>query len=295
MATLQTARRLHLLLLLGVMLAISTGLVVWRTVTWDTNGVSPPQTGLVSLETPGENARSHYHQGRTEAAQGQWRQALDHYLKATELYPSYVAVYRATGLAYRQLQQWENAEEAYNRAIELDPKHARDHVKRGYIQIASGQPAQATESFELAITLDEHYAPAYHGLGDVYQAGRQWAEALSNYTLAINEDPHYLETYYHRAAVQVALRSYDMALADFDVVIQAQPHYANAYIGRSIVYWLLGRCTEAQHDLAAFMALSSGDFTDAKTSQIINDMRDKIAGCLTPPADAGGTVLHLFW
>ncbi len=295
MATLQTARRLHLLLLLGVILVISTGLVVGRTVTWGTNGAPPSQTELVSLETPGEDARSHYHQGRTEALQGQWQQALDHYLKATELYPSYVAVYRAMGLAYRQLQQWENAEEAYSRAVELDPKHARDHVERGYIQIASGQPAKATESFELAITLDEHYATAYKGMGDVYRAGKQWAEALSYYTLAINEDPNYLETYYHRAAMQVALRSYDMALADFDVVIQAQPHYANAYIGRSIVYWLLGRCTEAQHDLEAFIALSLGNSTEAKASQIINDVKDKIANCLDPPAGAEETVLPLFW
>ncbi len=295
MATLQTARRRHLLLLLGVILVISTGLVVWRSVTWDTNGPSPSQTGLVSLEMPVEDASSHYHQGRTEAAQGQWQQALDHYLKATELYPSYIVVYRAMGLAYSQLQQWENAEEAYSRVVELDPKHARDHVERGYTQIASGQPPKAIESFELAITLDEHYAPAYKGLGDVYRAGRQWAEALSYYTLAINEDPNYLETYYHRAAVQVALRSFDMALADFDVVIQAQPHYANAYISRSIVYWLLGRCLEAQHGLEAFMALSSGDSAEVKTSQIIDDMRDKIVDCLGPPADAEETVLRLFW
>ena len=95
--------------------------------------------------------------------------------------------------------------------------------------------------------------------------------------------------------MQLALRNYDMALADFDMVVQAQPHNANAYIGRSIVFWLLGKCTEAQHDLESYMALSPGDSTEAKTRQIIDDMRDKMADCLGPPADAGETVLHLFW
>src|SRR5215212_2015174 len=69
---------------------------------------------------PGDE-RAHFNLGGYHFGQQDFKQAVEHYRKATELAPSYSPAYNILGYAYRQQGDYANAEQAFKKYIELIP------------------------------------------------------------------------------------------------------------------------------------------------------------------------------
>jgi type IV pilus assembly protein PilF len=70
--------------------------------------------------------------------------AIESFLKAVKLSPSYTISYVNLGLTYESMNRWEEAMNAYEKAISLDPDSSMAHFGLGKIYLNLNRKAEAT-------------------------------------------------------------------------------------------------------------------------------------------------------
>lgn len=118
---------------------------------------SSPQQGPISsteLNIP-EKAKKEFDQGTKNLDQKQWKEAREHFERATVLYPKYAAAYNNLGVTYLNM----------------------------------GEREKAAESFRTALTLDEHISDANLNMGHMLYDSKQYKEAEPFLSRALSADP----------------------------------------------------------------------------------------------------------
>ncbi len=87
------------------------------------NGNQPKQKELLDklVATYPNDERAHFNLGGYYFGQQEYKQAISHYKRATELDPNYSTAFNILGYAYRQDTNYADAETAFKRYIELIP------------------------------------------------------------------------------------------------------------------------------------------------------------------------------
>jgi len=102
--------------IVGIVLAILIGLVVWS---------------VVSTQ-----ARWKYSDlGLAEYKKRNYRKATEYYARAIEAHPNEAFLYNNRGLAYYELERYDEAISDYNKAIELKPDFVDAYYNRGMTHI----------------------------------------------------------------------------------------------------------------------------------------------------------------
>jgi tetratricopeptide (TPR) repeat protein len=121
---------------------------------------------------------------------GYYRDAIDEYLKATQITPNFTYLYLRIGLGYRQLQ-------VYNTALDYFEKAANINQQLGiqdpypYIAIAKTYAQQgeffiAARNAEKALSFDPANADTYGQLGMIYVQARNYETALPTLRCAVD-------------------------------------------------------------------------------------------------------------
>ena len=138
--------------IVGIVLAILIGLVVWS---------------VVSTQ-----ARWKYSDlGLAEYKKGNYRKATEYYARAIEAHPNEAFLYNNRGLAYYELERYDEAISDYNKAVELEPDYAEAYLNRGLAHLKKGsyyktEPYQkAISDFTNAIELKPDFVDAYYNRG----------------------------------------------------------------------------------------------------------------------------------
>jgi tetratricopeptide (TPR) repeat protein len=134
-----------------------------------------PPVSAAELNIPGK-ARKEFDKGRELLSKGKNDEALDHFKKATEIYPQYAAAFDAMGT----------------------------------IRSEASMP-DAQKFFLSAIAADKQFRPAYTHLAKTYIAEKNFPEAERLLNVAVPLDPLSAEDMFLLAYAQVKQQKYDLA------------------------------------------------------------------------------------
>ncbi|HEX7260463.1 MAG TPA: tetratricopeptide repeat protein, partial [Luteolibacter sp.] len=116
--------------------------------------------------------------GLAYADDGQWRRALQAYLKGLEFAPHDAGLLTDAGLAWERVGDHEHAVESYRAALHADADFSRAHNNLGEVLWKTGKQEEAITEFRAALESDPSLASASYNLGLALESQGQHAEAL---------------------------------------------------------------------------------------------------------------------
>ncbi|MBD2325405.1 tetratricopeptide repeat protein [Alkalinema sp. FACHB-956] len=121
---------------------------------------------------------------------GELREAIVHYLAATEVQPNYAEAFRNLGVALQAIGQLPSALEALQQAVELAPEDATAHYNLGNLLVLLEQPEAALDAYHTAIALQPDFPQALTNLGTLLQSLGQLEAAIATFRQSLALTPN---------------------------------------------------------------------------------------------------------
>jgi tetratricopeptide (TPR) repeat protein len=132
------------------------------------------------------SAKNHYNLGYIRAEHLRWREALEAYGRATQIYPGYWDAWAGKGKCERRLGKLADAQSSYERALVTSPSYENGFFGLGLVLEERGRDREALETYRRglvkqprSIPLALRAATLESRLGDE-SARRSWERALKN-------------------------------------------------------------------------------------------------------------------
>lgn len=153
---------------------------------WD----SAKQYATQAVELAPDSMDTHRVLGTVLESWGYYRDAIDEYIKASQITPNFTFLYLRIGLGYRQLQVYNTALEYFERAANINQQLG---IKDPYPYIAiaktyaqQGEFFIASRNAEKALSFDAANADTYGQLGMIYVQARNYESALPALRCAVD-------------------------------------------------------------------------------------------------------------
>ena len=138
-----------------------------------------------------------------------------------------------------------NAVQAFLRALSLDPTYAEGHFNLGVLLRMQGQPEAALESYRRAIALQPNFVEAHYNLGNTHLALGQLDDAIAAYTAALNHRADFAEAANNLGNALKEAGRLEEALVHCQRAIALKPAYAEALSNAGAILRDLGRAEDA--------------------------------------------------
>jgi len=198
--------------------------------------------------------------GRLEEREGNAQLALNCYLTATKLNPSFAPAFIATGNAQLLLDKTQEAEESYRTAVRLDPESPDAHFNLANVLRADGRVLEAIELYRIALDFSPKGASdIQNNLGLALSELGQHKEARTALTKSIEIAADSSDGWFNLAK-QATLVG-DLATAEFHLqkVLSLNPGHAAAHLELGNLMRADGRLEEAVAMYRKLIALSPND------------------------------------
>ncbi len=129
-------------------------------------------------------------EGNVMVSRGKYREAVEFFRQAIELFPEYGVAYYNLGLAYISLKEYSNAIDSLSDAIRLKPNFAAAYTSRGDAYLALGEVEQAIADYSMAIELYPDYARAYYKRAQAHIINEDVYHAREDLTDYLTYKPH---------------------------------------------------------------------------------------------------------
>ena len=147
--------------------------------------------------------------------QQQFKEAVAHYQKATQLAPNFTPAYNVLGYAYRQQGDYADAEQAFKKYVELLPNDPNPYDSYAELLMKMGRFDDSIAQYRKALSIDPHFAASHFGLsGDLMykdQRDQAMAELQSMLDQARN-DGEVRTAYFGMAVVASDAGQFDKAV-----------------------------------------------------------------------------------
>ncbi len=193
-----------------------------------------------------QDAETWYMLASTHGQAGNYRRAVDCFLKTLQLQPDAVVAHCGLGSALKQLGQYRDAERAFRRALTIKPGLSDAALELAGILLAQDQSAAAEKLLMELVARSPRCAEAFHGLGEINAAKGQLDEAIRYYRKALELEPERAETY-NRLGYTLHYRGrMDEAIACFERALALNANFAEALRNMSVSLMMSGRLEEAE-------------------------------------------------
>jgi tetratricopeptide (TPR) repeat protein len=148
----------------------------------DRNAANPAPGGMVSaaaLKVPGK-ARKENEKGIKQAKESHWAKAIEHFRKATEIYPQYDAAYTNLGMAYFSSGDTDQAREAFARAAEINPQNVKASRNLARILLKQKKYSEAQLLLERSLSVEPSNPESLSMLAALFFQSGNWQQALAN-------------------------------------------------------------------------------------------------------------------
>ena len=108
--------------------------------------------------------RAHFNLGGYYFGQQDYKQAITHYKRATELNPQYSTAFNILGYAYRQDTDYADAENAFKKYIELIPNDPNPYDSYAELLLKMGRFDEAITQYRKALAIDPNFLNSHFGI-----------------------------------------------------------------------------------------------------------------------------------
>jgi tetratricopeptide (TPR) repeat protein len=123
--------------------------------------------------------RAHFNLGGYYFGQQDYKQAITHYKKATELDPTYSTAFNILGYAYRQDENYSEAENAFKKYIELIPNDPNPYDSYAELLLKMGRFDEAITQYKKALAIDSNFLNSHFGIAAALTYEGKSSEALA--------------------------------------------------------------------------------------------------------------------
>ncbi len=127
--------------------------------------------------------------------EGRTGEAIRHYLKAIEVYPTYPEAHVNLGVIYLEQGQTEAALAEFRTALKFNPRSGEAYVDIGNVRLQQGRQDEALAAFEEAMKVAPTLVTGACNAGHVLLQKGQIDAAIAAYERAVNIDPHFAAAY----------------------------------------------------------------------------------------------------
>ena len=123
--------------------------------------------------------RAHFNLGGYYFGQQDYKQAISHYKKATDLDPTYSTAFNILGYAYRQDENYNEAENAFKKYIELIPNDPNPYDSYAELLLKMGRFDEAITQYKKALAIDSNFLNSHFGIAAALTYEDKPSEALA--------------------------------------------------------------------------------------------------------------------
>lgn len=198
-----------------------------------------------------EKAKALENMGTSLVLQGQYRAALEPFLKALEIDPENPEIHNNLALVYQELEKYDLSLKHFQRALHLDPKFLEAMNNMGVLYVQLGEWDLALHCFKKAAEDIRYKTPqfAYHNIGSVYFHKGQFQKAIEYYQRAIRLAPTYMDAYRSLASAYEALDRMEEAIQTYHQIFDIDPQSWDAHLNLGKLYLRLNRRQDAVKEL----------------------------------------------
>jgi Flp pilus assembly protein TadD len=198
---------------------------------------------VAALKIPAK-ARKEWQKGIQAAQQQEMVRAIEHFRKATELYPQYADAYNDLGAACMQVHDYACSREAFTRALSVDEHAARTYSNFARLKMDERDVAGAEALLRKAIAIQPLNPEVLTMLAITQLEQGEYDEALAN-ARKVHSVPHkeYGMAHYVAARALEAKKMPAEAIAEYDLFLKEAPQNPNAERARQAVARLSPRQT----------------------------------------------------
>ncbi|MBC2705450.1 tetratricopeptide repeat protein [Desulfobacula sp.] len=131
------------------------------------------------------NADSQYRLARHFQKQNRHEIAVEEFLKALKIDPTFYNAYNALGVSYDNLKQHDSAIDAYRAALKINPNLDYVYNNIGYSHLLKGDLEAAATAFETAVAMNAHHK--------IYQNNLALVQAKSGENISLAAVSHKVE------------------------------------------------------------------------------------------------------
>jgi len=96
----------------------------------------------------------------------EYQKSIDHFLKATQINPSFSQPYNQMGYAYRFLEKYGEAETAFKKYVELIPTDPNPYDSYAELLMKMGRFDESIAMYNKALAIDANFVASYIGIGN---------------------------------------------------------------------------------------------------------------------------------
>ncbi len=203
-----------------------------------------------ALEVTKNNATAHEALGQALDAQGQFGEAMGHYLAALKIDPRSPVTYYLMGLSSARQGNLPGAIEDYQESLRRreDPDA---HYNLANALTAQGKLAEAAFHYSAALRLEPDSADAQNNLGAVLARLGRTEEAIDHFKAALRINPAFPEARDQLGSLMLKLGRLEAARAHFEEAVRLKPDFVHARLKLGLVQARLG---DADAAIASFLA-----------------------------------------
>jgi tetratricopeptide (TPR) repeat protein len=156
---------------------------------------------------------------------------------------------------------YDQAMRHFDRAIQIWPSYADAYLNRGLAEHGAGHSPAALADLDRALNFDHSLTQAYNARGQIYLENGDVQQTIRECSKSIQVNPS-VDAYYQRGEAYEKLGEHQKAIADFDAAISESREAPFAYHARSMARRNAGDREGAQADDDQARRIETGQSVD---------------------------------
>ena len=202
--------------------------------------------------------------------QKEYKEALEQFSKALDIFPDYGSCYSGEALAFLNLDDKAKALTRAREASRITPNDPIVSVNLGFVYINLGMVDEAIEEYKRFISVYPKSKEAHYNLGYAYAIKGNAKEAVAEFRQATKIDSEFAKAYNNIGYILWQKGSYAEAIIEFKKAVQLQFRYPSAHFNLALALMIQGRYLEARQEFEIVLALAPDDLVAANNLEELN-------------------------
>jgi len=189
----------------------------------DVRTSAPASSSAVLDARVPSDAQDEMTKGRVALQEKNVKEALQHFEKAVQLFPSYYEAQLVLGNTYMEEREWEKAETALRHALELKPQSTAARIALGEVYRRQKRYAEAAKVLQEALKLDDESWQGHFTLGRVFWEMNEVARSGTHIGRTLQLKPDFAEAHLLAGNILLRVGQPERALVEYQEYLRLEP------------------------------------------------------------------------